>query len=124
MDGMKRCYQCVTWKLVVEFNRNRAKGDGLASECRECGKVRHRDYFRRNREAKWARKKEVLKDPFERQKKRARRSLEYAVAKGEVEKLDSCERCGGSPVHGHHHDYWKPLEVEWLCIKCHATTHY
>ena len=39
-----------------------------------------------------------------------------------------CERCGGGPtqyqsLHGHHADYSKPLEVEWLCARCHVLQH-
>lgn len=29
----------------------------------------------------------------------------------------------GVPLHGHHHDYAKPLEIEWLCVACHVAEH-
>lgn len=33
-------------------------------------------------------------------------------------------RCGTDKnVHGHHHDYSKPLDVEWLCSTCHGIEH-
>ena len=56
-------------------------------------------------------------------KQRARRALQYAVAKGTIEKPRNCQRCS-KPVlakllHGHHEDYSKPLEVQWLCARCH-----
>lgn len=32
--------------------------------------------------------------------------------------------CGTSEkVHAHHHDYAKPLEVRWLCFRCHKASH-
>ena len=34
-----------------------------------------------------------------------------------------CERCGRKDTHAHHDDYGKPLEVRWLCPKCHKTEH-
>ena len=35
-----------------------------------------------------------------------------------------CERCGSTKkIHAHHEDYLKPLEVTWLCPKCHGIRH-
>lgn len=36
-----------------------------------------------------------------------------------------CEVCGAArSVHKHHEDYSKPLEVRWLCSKCHREIHW
>ena len=51
-------------------------------------------------------------------KRRARRLLAYAVEKG-VMVRQPCDRCGAVKVDGHHHDYSKPLDVRWLCRRCH-----
>ncbi len=35
-----------------------------------------------------------------------------------------CSECSLSgSVDGHHNDYSKPLEVQWLCRQCHANVH-
>lgn len=34
-----------------------------------------------------------------------------------------CEKCGSLKSEKHHHDYSKPLEVEWLCRPCHLQWH-
>lgn len=57
-------------------------------------------------------------------KQDARRKLTHAVWSGKVTRPDTCERCGRKGhVDGHHTDYSKPLEVEWLCRSCHMSHH-
>lgn len=35
-----------------------------------------------------------------------------------------CEVCGATEdIHAHHDDYSKPLEVRWLCARCHRIEH-
>lgn len=59
---------------------------------------------------------------------RARQMVSRAVRKGILIRPEECSRCGERPgvnvaggpkIQGHHHDYNKPLDVEWLCAKCH-----
>jgi hypothetical protein len=62
---------------------------------------------------------------------RAQNLLERALEKGVVQKKHACETCGKSPVfrdgrsgiQAHHCDYNKPLEVMWLCQRCHHEWH-
>lgn len=61
----------------------------------------------------------------------AQNVLEYAIRKGIVERKTSCENCGATgkmkdgrtKIQAHHTDYNKPLEVTWLCQKCHHEWH-
>ena len=61
-------------------------------------------------------------------KARARRRLDVAVRNGSVQVSSLCSECGKPPgkrrLHGHHEDYAKPLEVVWLCPRCHWNRHH
>jgi predicted Zn-ribbon and HTH transcriptional regulator len=61
------------------------------------------------------------------QRQQARKKLGEAVAKGVVRKPTHCEACGKETprmkLHGHHWDYRRPLDVQWLCQYCHSELH-
>lgn len=46
------------------------------------------------------------------------RQLRSALEAGTIVKKP-CQVCGNLKVEGHHEDYSKPLEVDWLCRKHH-----
>ena len=52
----------------------------------------------------------------------ARSKLARALETGEVKK-GKCKVCGAKNVEAHHKDYRKPLDVVWLCRKCHDRKH-
>jgi ribosomal protein S27AE len=45
--------------------------------------------------------------------------VRWALKKGVLQK-GVCVVCGATEVVGHHEDYDKPLDVIWVCVKCHA----
>jgi hypothetical protein len=58
------------------------------------------------------------------EKQAARKTLAKAVRYGRIVRPDACQKCGAiTEIHGHHPDYSKPLEVEWLCRSCHTDAH-
>lgn len=85
---------------------------------------RHRKYLsteagkeatRRSRE-KW-----LAQDP---QRRAAHVILGNAVRDGRVQKPNCCSVCGSTGrIQGHHPDYAYPLDVIWLCPKCHYEEH-
>lgn len=67
--------------------------------------------------AKWKRRN--------RHKDNAHQVVQRAVRTGKIKRPSRCSRCRrkSQVIHGHHRDYSKPLEVVWLCAKCHKLEH-
>jgi len=58
-------------------------------------------------------------------KTRVRQILNYHLRMGHIVKPDNCSMCGKvARLHGHHDDYFKPLEVKWVCSPCHYFIHH
>jgi len=58
----------------------------------------------------------------------ARETLNNKIAQGVIKKPHTCSVCkwvfsDSSRIHGHHHDYSKPLDVTWVCDSCHMEIH-
>lgn len=51
--------------------------------------------------------------------------VKYEIQTGRITKASECEMCGDSSrrIVGHHEDYSKPLEITWLCDRCHRRLH-
>ena len=94
------------WKEDEEF---RTKFDKYKGRYKEWKSAYSRDYKKNNRE-----------------KCNCREQLRYWIAKGVVQRPDNCQNCGKSVfrIEAHHEDYSKPLEVKWLCQKCHLQLHH
>jgi len=56
------------------------------------------------------------------EKSAAQTMVGNAIRDGKLER-QPCERCGNPKADGHHDDYSKPLDVQWLCRKHHADRH-
>ena len=52
----------------------------------------------------------------------ARTMVTAAIKRGDLVPA-SCSRCGNPKAEAHHEDYSRPLDVVWLCRKCHAMRH-
>lgn len=47
-----------------------------------------------------------------------------ALKNGILTKSTHCQMCGKEEkLHGHHHDYGKPLDIIWVCPACHILMH-
>lgn len=129
----KRCTGCGEIKPFEAFGVSRKMKDGRTCRCRDCTSVAKALWRKRNAAkikaersrqtaAQKARERQVYPE-----KVRARKAVEKAVARGKIVKPDRCEDCGQAVdrrlLHGHHHDYSKPLEVEWICATCHSVRH-
>lgn len=79
---MKRCPKCGVSKPFGEFNKNRAKQDGLQVICRPCSKIQNRHYY-------------LLgsgKESRKRSRDRNRRKCQEIVM--DLVKRSSCADCG------------------------------
>ena len=59
-------------------------------------------------------------------RQRARWLVNEAVRGGGLRRPEVCESCwlpDRRLLHGHHEDYSRPLDVIWLCAKCHSRLH-
>jgi ribosomal protein S27AE len=148
----KRCPRCSFVKPVSEWGQNRARYDGLGSLCRECFNTWQRHSARKNRDkerirqAAWRdanpeKPREItrryrqlhpdrvaMRSPHERsvhpERVKARKALYYAVKVGTVIRSATCQQCNSSAsTQGHHTDYSRPLDVRWLCPRCHKRIH-
>lgn len=139
---MKTCKDCLVSKCEDEFYY----GQGACKECRRAAvrrnralRIGHYKAYERGRAsaphrvsavkayaktdagkaaAIRAKRKQIAKHP---EKRRARVAVGNAVRDGRL-KRGPCS-CGSAKTQAHHHDYSKPLEVEWLCSRCHRDRH-
>ena len=130
-DGRQAyCKECAR---AVSLEHEKANPGMAARRTKEWAKRNPKHRARLKKESRLRNPKtrrEAIRRERERypEKYRARTTLGHAVERGRVVKPTSCEVCGFEPedsllIHGHHHDYSKPLEVHWLCHHCHDALH-
>lgn len=149
---MKVCKDCGTQKPLTEYYKHSGMLDGYLNKCIECVKARVKKHRSINIETikefdkkrgmlphrVQARKAYLQTEQGKAAKKRAHDTYKEkypmkhaahilfrnAVRDKMVEVKDSCEECNSKlNLQGHHDDYTKPLEVRWLCVKCHNLWH-
>lgn len=65
-----------------------------------------------------------MKNIYKSDKIKCQQEVRQAIKSGVLHRPSKCSKCGiEGKVQGHHEDYSKPLEVTWLCIKCHRNLH-
>jgi len=100
----------------------REKAREYCDRNREACREATRKYYKKHREKCCARIKRFKRRNPE--KVKAHNAINHAIAAGKIKRPVRCERCFEETfVEGHHSDYSKPLEVEWLCRKCHCKAH-
>lgn len=133
---MAVCLDCKKDKPAGEFYAHSEMANGHVNVCKECHKLRMKNRRRTNpRVQEYDRVRSKKADRLEKFKEYSKRwraknpqayqahnAVNNAVRDGRLKKLP-CEFCGREDVHAHHKDYSKPLEVIWLCPKCHHRLH-
>ena len=122
LDAQKKIHYELNKEKICEKSREYAKN------ITEEQKRKRSEYYK-----KWTltdgaieyRKKmsEIFSQKYIKQRK-ASRCVTNAVRDGRLIKSDRCTLCLSiENIEGHHPDYDKPLEVVWLCRKCHRNYH-
>jgi hypothetical protein len=134
---MKPCIECKITKPLAEFYRHPQMGDGYLNICKACHCERMRVRRLLNPQVQ-EQDRQRVKTPDRRRKMRAvsdrwkkkhptgyraHYTVTNAVRDGRLKK-GPCALCGATEhVHGHHKNYAEPLNVIWLCAKCHHRLH-
>lgn len=143
---MKICTQCEKQKGLGNFYRHPRGALGVTSKCKQCVKANVATYraaniekireYDRERGQFPERKERVKKNqgrwPVPIQIQRAKFPEKYAartlvgnmIRDGKIIRPDRCESCREPNLpHAHHDDYGKPLDITWLCPRCHGARH-
>lgn len=130
---MKTCTACRTIKPFDDFYDHQG---GKMGVCKGCHKAAVRARARTNpavqeydrRRSKTPERRAHIQLVSKRWREehpdayKAQTAVGNAIRDGKLKK-QPCEICGNKKVHGHHRNYLKPLEVTWLCARCHHRLH-
>ena len=122
-------------KACAKTRRNKKYKDNI-----EEFRAKRKEYYYSNREylvslqvesqrrnknyRKYQNKRLIAKKKSGDKKFLARSILSMALRGKMISKPENCTTCGiKGKIEGHHSDYNKPLEVLWLCVKCHRQIH-
>ncbi len=129
----KTCFRCDRDLPLGMFYKHSVMKDGHLGKCKDCAKLDVRNNYALKRSQYQAYEKRRFQTPkrkvglIEAQRRRrknnpekykAYNALSYAVKSGKLVQ-GPCVYCGNPKSQGHHDDYSKPLDVRWVCFKCH-----
>lgn len=134
---MKICTECKVEKPVSAFSKQTAAKDNLQRWCKTCNRLHqqtpegkaahqksHKKYYQSEAGKATHRRSSEVQRSAHPDRIKARQTLYHAINSGRIKRPSTCEECSKKRfVHGHHEDYNKPLDVDWLCIKCHNKLH-
>lgn len=109
-----------TWKPCTECGGNDRTPSGACRPCNRATTARGRTANPNRAEkynALWENRNPERAALIHRVSARVR----YAIQRGALVRATACEGCGasGGRIEAAHHDYQRPLDVQWLCVPCH-----
>lgn len=107
---LKKCSGCSRPKSLDEYHKHSGNLDGVSSTCKECATASGGG------------------NVFTSHKAKAARRFRAAIQRNKLNRPDICSCCmkterEAGTMEGHHTNYSKPLEVDWLCNVCHRDWH-
>ena len=133
----KICFKCNLEKPIDHFYKQKRIVDGYLGKCKECTKTDVKNNYNNNFLKKRQYEQKRFQDPVRKakaaeyqdkhrennpEKYKARNAVNNAIRDKKLFR-SPCRVCGNLKSQAHHHDYSKPLDVDWLCFKCHRTLH-
>ena len=134
----KKCFKCETFKDLSEFYKHKMMLDGHLNKCKDCAKFDVRKHRKENDSVREYDRKRYYQNPDRQSQirmfskewyllnpnaKKAHTAVANAIKSGKL-KRQPCKKCGATKnIHGHHKDYNKVLDVDWLCVRCHSDYH-
>lgn len=122
LDAQKKVHYMLNREKITE--KARQYGRNLSEDKRK----KKSEYYHKWKKTDNA--KEYFKSIYPERRKKysiykmASRTVTNAVRDGKLIKPEKCTLCLSiENIEGHHPDYDKPLEVVWLCRKCHRNYH-
>lgn len=134
MASEKTCFKCRAVKPLGDFYRHPQMADGHLGKCKECTRndvrrryslvIEDRHAYDKARSSLPEYKDAMAANSRRRralnpEKAKARDAVNNAIRDGRLRK-EPCFHCGSkTKIEAHHRDYLKPLDVQWVCFKCH-----
>jgi len=136
-----KCSTCKQFSPRANFYTDKKSPSGLKSECRKCHGItcmatcnrelkrdRDRDWMKSSsyakREEVKARRRNLRRGKGKSLEERVRILTNRAVELDLLERPEKCSLCCETgDVDAHHWDYSKPLDVFWVCPRCHGIMH-
>ncbi len=135
MPTEKTCNRCrLSFPVETGFYRHPLMADGYLHACKACVRARVSTTYAANRPARVAYERQRAQRPVRKasqaehqrrhrerhpERHKARAAVNNAIAAGRLTR-EPCEVCGTNRrVQAHHPDYSAPLDVIWLCFRCH-----
>lgn len=112
---MKTCFKCSRELPHSEFYKHPQMADGYLGKCKDCTKADVSNYWHEH--APIMRQLDGMR---RRLKKQANQAVNNAVRDGRINRPLRCHYCREiAELSAHHWDYYRPLDVTWLCDRCH-----
>lgn len=136
-QGIKTCAACKRCLPTSAFNKRSGKKIGIQSNCRECDAVNQAAIYWQDPETARVARRRYQSEFVARNgnpglnyktrfplKRAAHNAINLQIKLGKLIRPSQCEACiNGHRIEAHHDDYTKPLEVMWLCTRCHRARH-
>jgi hypothetical protein len=114
LEKNRECYY--KHKISISIRRKEKRSD-------ELGKIKEN-----LRQKEWRTKNPQLYRSYvkrwqktNKEKHNSHQKVHTAIKNGTLVRRENCEECGKEcKTEGHHEDYNKPLDVIWICRRCHA----